>query len=446
MQEENKITKDPASFRDPAAGVYVIRDKVYREIYPAYFPEYDHFMERIYPELIEQDLIVPHKELSRSSDVITIEPSLVPFISYPYEWSFEMLKEAALVTLRVNEIAMEHGMMLKDASAYNVQHYQGRMRFIDTSSFMFYSVDTPWPAYSQFLRHFIAPMLWIKYYNPLLGRLSELYLDGVPIPLTARMLPFHTKVNARFIEHIYAQTLDFTLDPGRTPKMTRIALYAFLADLYKFVRHLYYKPIFGHSWIKYSEAGSYSPDSLRHKKEIVAKCLGELRGRRALDLGANTGVYSRIAAELGYDVIAVDTDHDCMYNLFNPHDTKILPLIVDLCNPSPGIGWNNRERRGFWDRIGKVDVILALALIHHLSVRNNVPLSLVADLLADHCNNLIIEWVPLEDKKATKLLGTKKIPEYNQAVFLEQFSRRFNIIRACPIDGSARIICLMESK
>lgn len=445
MREDIISRRDPASFRDPAASVYIVRRKVYREIYPAYFPEYDRFMEKIYPELVEQGLIIPHEEISRSEDRITIAPAMVPFISYPYEWSFAMLKEAALVTLRVNEIALAKGMMLKDASAYNVQYYQGRMRFIDTSSFMFYSGDTPWPSYSQFLRHFVAPMLWIKYCNPRLGRLSELYLDGIPIPLTAHMLPFHTKVNARFIEHIYAQTIDLVLDdPGRIPKMTKIALYAFLIDLYKFVKHLYYKPILGHSWVKYAEAGSYSSVSLYHKEKIVFDCLYDIQGRSALDLGANTGIYSRIAATQGYDVIAVDADHDCMFSL---HDTKgVLPLVVDLCNPSPGIGWSNHERRGFWDRIGKANVILALALIHHLSVRNNIPLGLVADLLADYCDNLIIEWVPLEDKQATKLLGNKKIPEYNQAVFLAEFSRRFNIIRTCPINGSERVIYLMESK
>jgi hypothetical protein len=165
---------------------------------------------------------------------------------------------------------------------------------------------------------------------------------------------------------------------------------------------------------------------------------------KVLDLGANTGDYSRIAAGMGYNVIAVDSDHDCMFMLNG--EPEILPLVVDLCNPSPGIGWANRERPSFWDRIGKVDVILALALVHHLSVRNNVPLGMVAELLAAHTDNLIIEWVPLEDKQAQKLLGSKRIPEYSLPVFLAEFGRRFKSIRAFPIKDSGRVIYLMEGK
>lgn len=443
MRENGVIKTDPASFRDPAAHVYLSGGRVVRVIRKSYISEYNKFMSQVYPGLVEQGLIIRHLETSQDEERIVIQPDFIPMITYPYEWSFNMLREAALVTLKVNRIALENGMMLKDASAYNVQYYKGGMRFIDTTSFMSYSGDTPWPAYSQFLRHFVCPLLWMKYYNPYLMRLSEIYLDGVPVPLTARMLPLSARFNLRLWSHIFAQSLGFEVNPMRTPKMSRTALNAFLDDLYNLVRSLKYTGL-DSDWLKYAEAGSYGMDSLASKKEIVRELLGGLNGSTLLDLGANIGDYSQMAANRGWNVISVDSDHDCIHSLSGLN--HILPLVIDLCNPTPAIGWDNRERRSFWERIGKVDVIMALALIHHLSVRNNVPLGMVADLFAEHCQSLIIEWVPLEDRQAKRLLGTKNIPEYNYDVFLKEFGRRFEILRSIPISGSERRIYLMEKR
>jgi hypothetical protein len=440
---------NPASFRDPAARVWRRYDgKLCREIKPEYFPVYDKFMGEVYPVLAKAGLVIQHTEISRSAESLIIEPEFIPFISYPYEWSFGQLKEAALVTLKINRIAMVFGLMLKDASAYNIQPVKGKMKLIDTTSFMPYAGDTPWPSYGQFLRHFVCPLLLIKYDNPIQNRLSEIYLDGIPVPLAARRLPFGTKFNSHYWSHIYLQSLKIGIKPGGKIKMSLFMLDVFLTDLYKFIEGLTYKPvagqILGGEWLKYAEAGSYTSEALKDKKAIVAKCLMLADGKCVLDLGANTGDYSRIAAGMGYNVIAVDSDHDCMFMLNG--EPEILPLVVDLCNPSPGIGWANRERLPFWERIGKVDVILALALVHHLSVRNNVPLGMVAELLAAHTDNLIIEWVPLEDKQAQKLLGEKRIPEYSLPVFLAEFGRRFKSIRAFPIKDSGRVIYLMGGK
>lgn len=443
----NEIKRDPASFRDPAANVYANDHIIIREIYPSYFPEYDLFMEKVYPELIDQELIIPHTQVHRTAEQIIIAPALVPFISYPYEWSFAMIKEAALVTLRANQVALEQGMMLKDASAYNVQYYQGRMRLIDTTSFMRYEGNTPWPAYSQFLRHFLTPLLLTKYVHTNERRLLEIYLDGIPIPYATHRLPWPAKLTGGVMSHIVAQSwaeLFRDADPRKKVTMRRTALKALLDNLYHFIERLDYKPLIGtRSWIRYADAGSYQEDSLKSKKDLVAMCLDNAPKGTVLDLGANTGDYSRLAADKGNHVIAVDADHDCMFALHNT--PNVLPLTVDLCNPSPGIGWANRERRAFWDRVGKVDTILALALIHHLSIRNNVPLGMIADLLAEHCNYLVIEWIPLEDRQAQRLLGAKKIPAYSKDVFLDEFSRRFTRVGiSFQIRGSGRMIYRME--
>jgi len=430
------------------ATVHTDKTNVLRVITQPYFNEYDHFMRYVYPELIEKGLIIPHLLLKKNDTEIIIEPERVPFISYPYEWSFAMLKEAALVTLRINYIAMKHGMMLKDASAYNIQYYKGRMVLIDTTSFMFYSGGGPWPSYPQFLRHFVNPLLWIKYFNQNMRQLSELYIDGIPTPLTNKMLPIKSYItNPRLLLHIWTQSTADILPTNTNSKPINISKtqsIALLASLYKLVKNLTYQPKLDRDrWIKYSHAGSYTADGINNKKRIVSSYFK--LGTTVLDLGSNTGEYSKLASDTAYSVLSVDTDHDCIHNLYN--EPNILPLIVDVCNPSPGIGWNNRERSTFWDRVGKVDMILALALIHHLSVSNNVPLDMVADLLAEHCNTLVIEWVPLEDKQAQKLLSNKNIPSYSHEVFINAFTRRFQEpFIASPVKDSGRIIYGMLNK
>lgn len=448
MKDENELKRDPGSFRDPAAAVYINGQCLYRRIFPSYYAEYRHFMGHIYQELLDEDLIIPHYEIKQdppAGDFILISPTRIPFISYPYEWSFHMIKEAALITLRINEIALKNGMMLKDASAYNVQHYQGKMRFIDTSSFMFYPGNTPWPAYYQFLRNFVAPMLWIKHCSPSMGRLSEIFLDGIPIPMTAKMLPMRKKMDPKYFEHIFLQSFDIVIDNAPIVRMSSIALWAFLENLRKFVQGLEYKSSsLRNKWINYNtDAGSYTDAGQVHKLSIISCCM---KGDGlAIDLGANTGIYSHAAARLGYKVVAVDNDHDCIDNIHG-QDDNILPLIIDLCNPSPGIGWNNQERRSFWSRVGENNNVLALALIHHLCIRNNVPLAMVARLLAEHSRRLIIEWVPPYDKQAVKLMGNKNIPEYSEAIFLAEFNKYFDITQSFPVIESDRTIHIMERK
>lgn len=445
---QDEIKRDPASFRDPASNVYVREDTVLREIYPPYFKEYNHFMAEVYPELAKYGLIIEHKEKCKTADRIVIEPEFVEFISYPYEWNFGQLRAAALATLSINFIGLKHGMILKDASAYNIQFHKDYWRLIDTCSFMEYSGDTPWPAYSQFLRHFVNPLLLMKYVHTHENKLSQIYLDGIPTGYTYNRLPIQAKIFPKVMTHVSLQAWSEVLKDinlKREPRMTKIQLTSFLENLYHLVRDLKYRPYLNDGWIKYSEAGSYTPDGLQCKKQTISAILDGYRGRRILDLGGNTGDYSRIAAAKGYEVIMVDSDHDCTYALNDK--PRILPLVVDICNPPPAIGWANTERAGFWDRIGKVDCILALAILHHLSIRNNVPLGLVADLLADHTNRyLIIEWVPPDDKQAVKLRGVKNIPEYNQDVFLDEFRRRFLIAPPLEIEDSGRQIFIMEKR
>lgn len=430
---------EKSSFQDPASRVFYDDAGIGREVYPSYFTDYEKLISSgLYEELLNNRLIIPHNWENLPGKII-LRPAEVPFISYPYEWCFSILKEAALKTLTINRIALNHGMMLKDASAYNMQWYQGRITLIDTCSFIEYKPGMPWGAYRQFLQHFICPLLLMKYRDTSFGKLSQVYLDGIPVRLAAKLLPQWLKFNPGLIAHVYSQSLNFTVSEKRNVTVSTLAFTALLDNLEKLIASLTYEPKGG--WSKYTAGDSYTAKAKESKTLIISRNL-PFDGT-VLDLGCNTGEYVNINRENGFR-LAADYDHACIEMLYKS-TRLVLPLVIDLCNPSPAIGWENTERKSFWDRV-KVDTIMVLALIHHLCVANNVPLSRVAELLAAHCDKLIIEWVPLDDPKAKQLLGKKNIPEYSLEIFIAEFSKHFNLRGEYPIDDSLRTIFVMEKR
>jgi len=433
---------EKSSFRDPSGQVFEHDGQILRYVYPSYFADYKKLMEsRLYSRLTTLKLLIKHTELFQEKDKYIIRPDIVPFISYPYEWCFSMLKEAALNTLKINRIALEHGMILKDASAYNMQYYQGNMRLIDTLSFMSYEPGQLWGAYRQFLQHFLYPLLLMAHYNPYINKLSQIHIDGIPAGFVINNLPFYCRFKPSLWAHVYAHGLSYNGNGHKQVTMSRYALEGLLDNLEVVVRGLKYQ-ILNSDFIKYSELGSYTPDANLKKIEIIAGILPYIHKGTLCDLGANTGKYSNMAVLAKHSVISVDSNHDCIENLYQ--QKMALPLIVDLCNPSPAIGFDNTERKSFLDRL-HVDTIMALALIHHLCVGNNVPLGRVAEMLSQHCKNLIIEFVPLDDPKAQQLLGKKNIPPYSLDIFKAEFSKWFNIRGEYPITDSLRTIYLMEA-
>ena len=178
MKNSNKET---SSFRDPSGYIYYENNTVYRKINKHYFDKYDYLMTSgLYDELIKQNLLIEHEEVKRTDEYIIIKPVQLPFISYPYEWCFEQIKDASITTLKIQNISLKYNMTLKDATAYNIQFYQGKPIFIDTLSFDFYKEGEPWGAYVQFTRHFMAPLLLTTYVDENLNCLLRNYIDGIP--------------------------------------------------------------------------------------------------------------------------------------------------------------------------------------------------------------------------------------------------------------------------
>jgi ribosomal protein L11 methylase PrmA len=448
----------PSSFRDPSGFLFHRGGQLYRQVNDIYRADYKQLMESgLYLDLTEQGLLIPHEETSEprmSEDgSLVIKPEEIQFISYAYEWSFSQLQDAALATLAIQKKAVEHGMSLKDASAYNIQFRSGRPVLIDTLSFERYREGEPWVAYRQFCQHFLAPLALMSLTDVRLSQLMRAYIDGVPLDLASRLLPGKTKLALGLATHIHlhAQAQRKYSDKPAKPaggKMSRMAFLGLVDNLESTTRKLEWKPE-GTEWGNYYDATNYSDSSLEHKAQLVAEYLERVDPKTVWDLGANTGRFSRIAAGRGIPTIAFDIDPAAVelnYLDCRKRDEKsMLPLLSDLTNPSPAIGFENRERQSLIER-GPCDTAMALALVHHLAIGNNLPFDHIVGFLAGICRTLVIEFVPKTDSQVQRLLATREdiFPNYTREAFEQVFSARFAILASSPVTGSERIIYLME--
>jgi hypothetical protein len=455
---------DPASFRDPAGFVFRREGILYRQIQPPAADDWAAFLSSgLHERLVADTLLVEHAEASPGlaalpGAVAVIQPRVVELISYPYEWCFTQLQEAALLTLDLQSRALDAGMRLRDASAYNVQFEAGRPIFIDSLSFEVAPDTEPWPAYRQFCEHFLAPLALMARRDPRCGLMLRDFVDGIPLDLAAALLPWRTRLNVGLSAHIHlharAQRRAGS-DPAasgsaaRRGRISSTGQRALLDSLRRTVAGLQVQP--RGQWADYASSTSYSDAATASKGEIVRAMLVLARGHTAWDLGANTGVYSAIATQAGYRVVAFDQDAGSVEahwrHVRGVRNPAILPLVLDLANPSPPLGWGLRERRSFFER-GTPDVLMALALVHHLAIGNNVPLEGIAELFARIAPRAIVEFVPKEDPMTQRLLAARRdiFEGYSIERFRDAFGSRFRITRESRIADSPRTLFLLERR
>lgn len=458
----------PSSFRDPGGFLFTHDGKLLRQVNRVYQQDYDLLLSSgLYEKLARKKFLVRHEEvenapLAPALSYKVIQPERIAFISYPYEWSFSQLKDAALLTLAIQKEALQAGMTLKDASAYNIQFQQGSPILIDTLSFAQYVEGTPWVAYRQFCQHFLAPLALMSKTDIRLSQLLINHIDGVPLDLCSRLLPRSTRFDFGLLTHIhihantqsrFADTSDAqsTDKPQKKLAVTRNGLLGILDSLESTVRKLSLK-ISGKEWADYYAETNYSAEAFETKKSIVHHLVSSVEPKTVLDLGANTGVFSQVAAS-NSDCFVISTDIDPEAVELNYQQIKkgrqknILPLVLDLTNPSPAIGWDNRERDSFYSR-AKVDVVLALALIHHLAIANNVPLADIARTMALLGEYLVLEFVPKEDSQVKRLLRSRDdiFDTYHLQGLLDAFSPVFDLQEQVPVSGSERTIFLFKRK
>jgi hypothetical protein len=448
------------SFRDPGGFIFSVDGELYRQVNASCREHYALLMNSgLYAELRDAGLLISHTEaplsLARTADAIAVlRPERVPFISYPYEWCFSALQDAALCTLEIQKRALARGLSLKDASAYNIQFVRGKPLLIDTLSFETYAEGLPWVAYRQFCQHFLAPLALMSFKDVRLNTLLRSYIDGVPLDLAAALLPFSACLQPGIFFHIYlhAKSQIHFADKPRAPKDSRVSLNGMrgLLDNLTAVVAALRPAAFKSEWGEYYRCTHYSALQREEKARMVDLYIDRSAPKMVWDLAGNTGFFGRIAARRGIPAVSFDIDHTAVEKGYAENkmsgEKNLLPLLLDLTNPTPGIGWENRERMSLAAR-GPADTVLALALIHHLSIGNNVPFDKLAEFFAGMGKYLVIEFVPKSDPMAQRLLASREdiFPRYTPADFTAAFSRRFSIEHAASLSDSGRTLFLMRA-
>lgn len=451
-----------ASFRDPSGFVFWRDGKLFRQVNRLYQVDYDYLMRSgLYASLVRDGMMISHKEIQEPAELPelayrVLEPEPVRFISYPYEWCFSQLKEAALLTLRIQRRALEHEMTLKDASAYNIQFSGYQPVLIDTLSFEKYREGEPWVAYRQFCQHFLAPLALMAHTDIRLCQLLRVHLDGIPLDLTSRLLPWKTRLNFGLATHIhvhasaqkrYAGRKVSTMTIGKVGKM---ALLGLIDSLESTVKSLVWEPK-DTEWANYYQETNYSDQAFEDKKQLIGQYVSWLRPSVVWDLGANTGIFSRIAGSQSDMVIAFDIDPAAVELNYREsvrsNEKNLLPLVLDLTNPSPALGWANAERQAFVER-GQADLVLALALIHHLAISNNVPLQQIASYFTRLGEWLVVEFVPKSDSQVQRLLANREdiFTDYHQQGFERAFESVYEIRSTNLLSDSGRVLYLMQRR
>ena len=453
--------RESASFRDPSGFLFWREGVLYRQVNLSYQDDYALLMKSgLYQNLVDDGLLIPHEEVNNEpyapeKAYRVIRPERIPFISYPYEWCFGQLKDAALTTLAIQKHALAHGMSLKDSSAYNIQFRCGKPILIDTLSFEIYEDGKPWVAYRQFCQHFLAPLALMSYRDVRLSQLLRIYIDGIPLDLASKLLPFRTRLKFPLLAHIHfhaaaqkryaGQKVD---SPVSGKEMNITGMLGILSSLDTIVKQLKWNPE-GTAWVDYDSTHNYADSSLEHKKKIVTSYLDRVRPETVWDLGANTGIFSRLASQRMIHTVAFDFDPGVVELNYRQSvadkEQYLLPLLLDLTNPSPNLGWHNQERRSLFKR-GSADMLLALALVHHLAITNNVPLEQIARFMADLGHWLVIEFVPKDDPQTQKLLASREdiFGDYSQERFEEVFGTYYQIDDSVVIKNSNRTLYLMK--
>lgn len=446
-----------SSFRDSDGFIFEHSGRILRQVNRAYVPTYAGLKSSgFYTRLWEQGWLIPHREIPAGSaefEELVLEPEQLAVITYPYEWSFGQLRDAALLTLGIQKAAVHAGFTLKDASAYNIQQHQGRMVLIDTLSFEPYSEGQPWRAYRQFCQHFLAPLALMAWRDPRLGLLARNHIDGVPLDLASTLLPRRTKLRPGLLFHLHLHARAQSRYQNRDRQVagravSRHGLLGILENLESTVRSLRWEPA-GTEWADYYDNTNYAATAAQDKETVVRTWLEERRPQLVWDLGANDGRFSRLAAEQGATTVAWDIDaaavEQCYRHVVRTGEKNLVPALLDLTNPSPALGWDLRERLSLFER-RRPDLTLALALLHHLAVGNNVPLDRCADFFARVSDTLVIEWIPKTDSKVQALLRNRPdiFPDYTEAAFQAAFARHYRIGERRPLANSERVLYAMQ--
>jgi len=453
----------PGSFRDPDSRVFEHDGGVFRGLSARGLKDWHALSSSAaFAELTDRGSLIETQEVDGDRPATlgddwagVLRHAAVPFVSYPYEWTFGMLRDAALLQLDVLERCLTDGLMVKDSSPYNVQWRGAAPVFIDIGSFEVLREGEPWIAYRQFCMLFLYPLMFQSLKGIPFAPWLRGAIDGITPAQARAVMSLRDRLRRGVLTNVHLHSSlerRYAGVEGRTAKAdvrragfnTELIL-ANVRRLRKLVTRLRWDP--GTSaWTDYRDASTHLDADADEKAAFVATAAGARRRRLVWDLGANDGAYARIAAGSADYVLAMDVDHPTVERLYRAlreaGDRRILPLVVDVCDPSPALGWRGRERGTLADR-GRPDLTLCLALVHHMAITRSVPVREIVDWLASLGGTVVVEFPQRTDPMVRKLLAGKRDGahgDYDRAHFERCLHEAFVVERQHELPSGERVL------
>jgi len=468
-----EFARDPGSFRDPSGFIFFYRENPYRTLDQSSFTVIQQLNQQgLFQELQDKGYLIPTEIVPENSPLFHALKKNLPeehfflshkkilVINYPYEWTISMLADAAKLQLQLQLELINKGFSLKDASAFNVQFVSSKPLFIDILSIEPIPTMEVWLAFGQFCQMHLFPIMLKRYKNISLRSCLLGSIEGLSVEEAYHMFGFFGALRPALLLDVLLQYISHKVSlqkegdlkkkieqKGSSTAPQIINLKRMIRKIDKLTSKYRYT---GH-WTDYSKTKTYSKKSESEKLRYLEHFLKDFSPRTVLDLGCNTGQYSFLAAENGADVIAVDSDHDCvdlLYQRASKEKAPILPLCIDISNPSPALGFRHRERKSFLDRI-RADAVFALALVHHLLITSRIPLPGIRDCLYELTNRyLVIEFIDRRDEMFQQLLALRKdiYNSINHETFVSVFLEKFELIREQNISHANRILFTFRKK
>jgi hypothetical protein len=458
----SRVEVEPGSFRDPDSRVFYSEGAVYRALTERGAAQWEAVARtQSFARFLRDGKVVATERVQDGIPAGVLEGAaavlrheLVPFVSYPYEWTFGMLKDAALLQLELLRDGLEEDIVLKDATPYNIQWRGTRPLFVDVGSFEPLGPGDPWVGYRQFCMLFLYPLLLEAYKGAPFQPWLRGSLDGIAPQELRNLMSLRDLFRPGVFTHVH---LHSRLDRrhGDTDRDVRSELHKagfkkelILANVRRLER-LIGRLETGDArsvWTDYGATSSYTEADADLKEEFVKASVGARRWRLVWDLGANDGRFSRIAAANADYVLAVDADRavsDALYRaLKGEGSTSILPLTMNVVDPSPALGWRGRERRPLEER-GRPDLTLCLALVHHVAITGHVPIPAFLQWLRSQGTSLVIEFPTVDDPRVQGLISAKRErthPGYDRDSFERSLGELFDVEESLELAGASRIL------
>ena len=459
LADRPSACREPGSFRDPESRVFNAGSEVYRVLSQEGLEDFEALASCGLlddPRIVRTEVVesAPADVLFTKEVAAVLRHERIPFVSYPYEWTFSMLKDAALAQLDLVLAALDHDLILKDSTPYNVQFKGARPVFIDVGSFERLREDELWVGYRQFCMLYLYPLLLqatkgVSFQPWLRGS-----IDGITPTEMRAFMSFRDRFRRGYTTNVFLHARLDQRDAGSRaaikselgrPGFGKQVILANVRKMRKLVTRLEWNPPKG-VWVTYERDNTYTDEDARRKDEFVRAIATSRSWPLVWDMGCNNGRHSRIATEGAQQVVAIDADQgpvELLYReLRDAGDGKILPLTMNVVDPSPGLGWRGLERRPLLAR-GRPDLVIAFALVHHLAIGANVPVAELVDWLASLGGALLVEFPTREDPMVQKLLAAKRQglhADYERGFFERRLHEAFDVHRTEHLGSGTRTL------